>query len=397
MRSLIKFFSSLKLTVWLLTASMLLVFFGTLDQVHFGIWQTQKLYFESFFVIWSYPEQWGFYEQLFWLRLPLPGGYLLGGLLLINLVAAHLTRFQLSFKKCGLFLIHFGLILLIVSELLTDLLAHESQMAVSEGQRSNYSENFRDNELVLINRQADTQDTVHAISSEALSIQEAIAIPETELTIRCLQYFPNSSLIQTKEGGSASPADKGLAAKMRVHIQPKAISYSDDEVNTVSAYVEVKAAGTILGTWLVSNVIGDRFPPQLVNWQDQEWELALRFQRSYYPFEFELIDFKHDKYPGSEIPFNFSSEVQVHHQKPNLSQRALIYMNHPLRYAGLTFYQASFADEDTTSIFQVVRNPGWLLPYISVLLMGLGMCLQFGLHFYKFLRKRRGSPSAAQA
>jgi cytochrome c biogenesis factor len=165
MRSLIKFFSSLKLTVWLLTASMLLVFFGTLDQVHFGIWQTQKLYFESFFVIWSYPEQWGFYEQLFWLRLPLPGGYLLGGLLLINLVAAHLTRFQLSFKKCGLFLIHFGLILLIVSELLTDLLAHESQMAVSEGQRSNYSENFRDNELVLINRQADTQDTVHAISS----------------------------------------------------------------------------------------------------------------------------------------------------------------------------------------------------------------------------------------
>ena len=27
---------------------MLLVFFGTLDQVHFGIWQTQKLYFESF-------------------------------------------------------------------------------------------------------------------------------------------------------------------------------------------------------------------------------------------------------------------------------------------------------------------------------------------------------------
>tara|TARA_B110000008_G_scaffold94268_1_gene96696 strand:+ start:1152 stop:2342 length:1191 start_codon:yes stop_codon:yes gene_type:complete len=395
MSSLIKFFSSLKLTVWLLTASMLLVFFGTLDQVHFGIWQTQKLYFESFFVVWSYPEQWGFYQQLFWLRLPLPGGYLLGGLLLINLVAAHLTRFQLSFKKCGLFLIHFGLILLIFSELLTDLLAHESRMAVSEGQRSNYSENFRANELVLINRQADTQDTVHAISSQALSTQKAIVIPETELTIRCVRYFSNSSLIQSKEGGTTSPADKGLGART-AHIQPKAISYSDDEVNTVSAYVEVSAAGTVLGTWLVSNVIDDRYPPQIVNWQDQEWELALRFQRSYYPFEFELIDFKHDKYPGTEIPFNFSSEVQVHHQKPNLNQRALIYMNHPLRYAGLTFYQASFADEDTTSIFQVVRNPGWLLPYISVLLMGLGMCLQFGLHFYKFLRKRRGSPSAAQ-
>ena len=150
---------------------------------------------KAFFVVWAYPEQWGLYNQLFWLRLPLPGGYLLGGLLLINLVAAHLTRFQLSFKKCGLFLIHFGLILLIFSELLTDLLAHESQMAVSEGQRSNYSENFRDNELVLINRQADTHDTVHAIRSEALRTLDAITIPDTEFTVRCVRFFqiPTSS------------------------------------------------------------------------------------------------------------------------------------------------------------------------------------------------------------
>ena len=70
---------------------------------------------------------------------------------------------------------------------------------------------------------------------------------------------------------------------MRVHIQPKAISYNDDEVNTVSAYVEVSAAGTVLGTWLVSNVIGERFPPQIVNWQDQEWELALRFSAAITP------------------------------------------------------------------------------------------------------------------
>ena len=320
------------------------------------------------------------------------GGYLLGGLLLINLVAAHLTRFQLSFKKCGLFLIHFGLILLIFSELLTDLLAHESQMAVSEGQRSNYSENFRDNELVLINRQADTHDTVHAISSKALNTLEAIAIPGTTLhdpmrsILSEFYYYPNEK--------PTSPADKGWLLKKNVAITPAPMRYDDEPI--VSAYVKIIAAGHSIGTWLVSNVIDNEKYPQIVRWQNQEWELALRFQRSYYPFEFELIDFKHDKYPGTEIPFNFSSEVQVHHQNPNLNQKALIYMNHPLRYAGLTFYQASFADEDTTSIFQVVRNPGWLLPYISVLLMGLGMCLQFGLHFYKFLRKRHGSPSAAQ-
>ena len=128
----------------------------------------------------------------------------------------------------------------------------------------------------------------------------------------------------------------------------------------------------------------------MVDTGDRSFEIALRFTRHYYPFEIELIDFKHEKYPGTEVPFNFSSEVKVTHQDSTKNQKALIYMNHPLRYEGLTFFQASFANQDKTSIFQVVRNPGWLLPYLSVLLMGLGMCVQFGMHFFKFLRKQRG-------
>lgn len=395
MRSLIKFFSSLKLTVWLLTASMLLVFFGTLDQVHFGIWQTQKLYFESFFVVWAYPEQWLLYDLFFWLRLPLPGGYLLGGFLLINLLAAHITRFQLSLKKCGLFLIHFGLILLIISELLTDLLSHESRMLIDEGSRSNFSTNVRQHELVLIDRKSKDFDTVFAVTGEALKQPEPIPIPGTPLLVQCIQYYPNSYTVEAK-AESSSPADKGYAVERNRILKPVAISYDDNKPNFVSAYVKIFADGQPIGTWLVSELLEYKNIKQIVRWKEQEWELALRLQRTYYPFEFELIDFKHDKYPGTKIPFNFSSEVQVHHKNPNLNQRALIYMNHPLRYAGLTFYQSSFMNEDTTTVLQVVRNPGWLLPYISVLLMGLGMCLQFGLHFYKFLRKRRGSPSAAQ-
>jgi len=146
-----------------------------------------------------------------------------------------------------------------------------------------------------------------------------------------------------------------------------------------------------LGTWLVSNVLDDRFPAQVVEAGDRAWDVALRFKRHYYPFEIELIEFSHDRYPGTEIPFNFSSEVIVHHTDSSKTRKALIYMNHPLRYEGLTFYQASFANDDRTSIFQVVRNPGWLLPYVSVLLMGLGMAVQFGIHFFRFLRKRQGA------
>ena len=63
-------------------------------------------------------------------------------------------------------------------------------------------------------------------------------------------------------------------------------------------------------------------------------------------------------------------------------------MNNPLRHAGLTFYQASFEKGDTVSILQVVRNPGWVLPYVSCVMMGLGLLVQFGIHLFGFVRKR---------
>ena len=390
MKSLFQFFSSLKLTVVLLSFSLILIFFGTLDQVQYGIWHTQELYFESFMVVWAFPEHAPLGQHLHWIRIPMPGGYLLGGMLLINLLAAHITRFKLSWAKCGIFLIHSGLILLLVSELMTDILAVESQMPVDEGGTSNYSQDFRENELVFIDRSHPEHDSVHTIPASLLKPGKRIEVPNTSLSIRTVRYHGNAEIGRATSGSPAeSIATRGAAVRMGIIVNPKPETYSEDKINTVTAFVEVIKGEDSLGTWLVSNVMDERFPPQMVDAGDRSFEIALRFTRHYYPFEIELIDFKHEKYPGTEVPFNFSSEVKVTHQDSTKNQKALIYMNHPLRYEGLTFFQASFANQDKTSIFQVVRNPGWLLPYLSVLLMGLGMCAQFGMHFFKFLGKQR--------
>ncbi|MEY4925482.1 MAG: hypothetical protein RL598_2001, partial [Verrucomicrobiota bacterium] len=60
----------------------------------------------------------------------------------------------------------------------------------------------------------------------------------------------------------------------------------------------------------------------------------------------------------------------------------------PLRYAGLTYFQAGFENNDRTSILQVVRNPNWILPYVACLLLGFGLIVQFGIHLVSFSRKR---------
>ena len=57
-----------------------------------------------------------------------PGGYLIGMLLLLNLIAAHTSRFKFSREKIGLWIIHAGLILLLLGQLSTDMFAVESQM-----------------------------------------------------------------------------------------------------------------------------------------------------------------------------------------------------------------------------------------------------------------------------
>jgi hypothetical protein len=63
-------------------------------------------------------------------------------------------------------------------------------------------------------------------------------------------------------------------------------------------------------------------------------------------------------------------------------------MNNPLRYAGLTYFQAGFENNDRTSILQVVRNPNWILPYVACLMLGFGLIVQFGIHLVSFSRKR---------
>jgi len=89
---LIKLFASLRLTVVILVLAMALVFAGTLAEVHLGLYRAQSEFFRSFFVYWQ-PQHPAWKIPVF------PGGYLIGVLLLINLVAAHSSRFKFSREK----------------------------------------------------------------------------------------------------------------------------------------------------------------------------------------------------------------------------------------------------------------------------------------------------------
>ncbi|MCZ7634658.1 MAG: hypothetical protein M5U12_00425 [Verrucomicrobia bacterium] len=124
--SLVRFFSSLRLTVVCLALATVLVFVGTMAQVEQGLYAVQSRYFQSFFVFWELPGT--------GLRIPVfPGGYLIGGVLIINLLVAYGVRFGLKRLRPGLILIHVGLVFLLLGQLWTDLSQQESVMQLAEG------------------------------------------------------------------------------------------------------------------------------------------------------------------------------------------------------------------------------------------------------------------------
>ena len=128
--------------------------------------------------------------------------------------------------------------------------------------------------------------------------------------------------------------------------------------------------------------------PQEISHAGRTYQIALRPERYYKPFSLHLQEFRHDKYPGTDIPKNFSSRVRILHADTKEDREVLIYMNNPLRYGGETYYQASFDTDDQGSILQVVRNPSWLTPYLSCVLVGLGLVVQFLTHLIPFLKRR---------
>jgi ResB-like family len=374
---LIKFFTSLRLTVVLLVLSLVLIFIGTLAEVHLGLYKAQAEFFRSFFIYW-HPA------HATWKIPVFPGGYLIGAALVINLIAAHLSRFKLTRDKIGLWIIHAGLILLILGQLATDLFAVESQMHLREGQMKNYSEAERVDELAVTDITDKKLEIVVAIPEWVLTKKGDIQNKQLPFVVRVKEFYPNSELSTNAAPGLARVnADFGFGAGL--WWKPKPRETAMDRRDMPSALVEIMTPQDSRGTWLVSEWLEQS---QTFNVGGRTYQLQLRPVRFYLPFSLRLLKFHHDIYQGTDIPKNFSSQLLLNRPDTGERREVLIYMNNPLRYDGRTFYQASFDTDNAGSVLQVVKNPGWLTPYLACILIATGMVVQFLSHLVPFLRRR---------
>jgi len=409
----VAFFTSLKLTCVLLAFSIVLVFVGTLAQVDDGIYVVQAHYFKQWLVIGMH---------LFGRHIPfiLPGGYLLGTLLLVNLVAAHIYRFQLTTRKIGIQLAHAGVILLLVGQLATDMFSRQMQVDFSEGQTMAYCQSVTDYELIFRSGDVET-----AIPAKMLKTGSDLTAEKTGLPfdVHVKAFWKNSDVEFRAPMMQNGPplASNGIALNFNFRQQPPVETV--DEKNIPTALIELSGPNDAPSDWVVSAWAGDESlieeeqnqyvqmvganmahnianqlaAPQSVEINGKQFTFWMRPLRFHTPFSLTLLKATHTVYQGTDIPKDFHSRVQLKNPQTGENREVEISMNHPLRYDGLTFYQyqmdagqvAERAGRVPSSVLLVVKNPSWLTPYIGCGMVAAGLTIQFLFHLVGFISKRR--------
>ena len=395
MQSFLQLVTSLRLTVVCLGMAIVLVFAGTLAQVEIGLWDAQKYYFQSFLVFWR-PEGWS-------MRIPVwPGGDLLGWVLVLNLIGAHFKRFKFSRKKVGILLTHVGVLMLLVGQFVTELFQVESFMRLEEGETRSYSESHRKTELAIVEMTGDSS-RVTVIPDSFLQKSGEIHDAKLPFTLRVKEWHANSEPQFNRQDGLTFKGSAVSAKLDEMNFPLIAIEISANGTNlieaTVSSFLSNERAAGSIAKWLRNEFGADPAvmlaQPHFTH-EGKTYRLSLRPARYYkfndatQPYSLTLLDFRHDLYPGTQMAKNFSSLVRVRNPQTGEDREALIQMNSPLRYGGEAYYQGSFDPEnDRVTILQVVRNPVWLAPYISCLIIAAGLLVHFVMGLVNFGRRAR--------
>ena len=383
--------ASLKLTVALFALSLVIVFYGTLAQVDQGIWYVVKQYFRSL-LVWI-PLKVVLFNSLNSspFAVPFPGGWLIGGLLFTNLLAAHAIRFKLNWRRSGIFVLHAGVLIMMLGEFITGLFAVEGIMQITVGEQTNYVSHYHDAELAVINVSDPKVDDTVAIPATVLRHDKVVKHEDLPFDIELVRYLPNAVLSDDPKHENLATAGFG---KSQTVTEVPVVSGADpkQKIDTPAAFVTLKekGAGHDLGTYLV-----------FFEWREQpvevngvKYTISLRAKRTYRPYSVYLQKADHKLHPGTDMAKDFSSYVVIHDPDGKELRSARIFMNHPLSFDGATFYQAEMQtqpDGRRVTGLQVVRNPGWIMPYLSCLLVAAGMLFHFGLNLFQFLQRRIAS------
>ena len=371
-KNIIRKIGSPKFFVFVIMWLIVLVFVGTIAQRDNGLYLVQKEYFYSW-IKWFGP-------------IPTPSAKLCMLIIFINLSCYFFKNGIWRLRKIGITITHCGVMLMLMGSALTYLFSIEGNMIIDEGNRSNYFENYYTKEFAIINTSNSEYDYYTIFDESLLSRNNSLIHSSIPFQIKVIDYFINCKPVNVSELLTRDENLKGMAKNF--YLQEMA-SEKDYEHNRPGIVYELSGLNDNSKNGIYILFFAQSIPSTLTI-NNEKYEFIIRPHRTYVPFEIELVDFEKVMHPGTEIAKSFSSEVNLIDK--DISRKVLIKMNEPLRHYNYTFYQASFIEDGDkqTTVLATVRNYGRMFPYISSIIMCLGIL--FHMLIMVFL-KRTGNES----
>ncbi len=350
-------------TLWL----MVLLFIGTVAQKDIGLHQAQMKYFSSYFVLLGGV-------------VPVPGGVITMGFIFVGLLSKLVYKTPFTVKNSGIAITHLGSFLLLTGGLLTGLFSVEGSMVIPEGSSVNFFKDYHKLELAVVDTSPKDHDITTAFGEGHIKVGNTLKSKDVPFEIKILEFCENCNILPRK----TQAPDNFIGFAQRFSLSDKNLEKEDSENRSGVLY-------QISGTDNDGIYLNVEYMPvtQTFNVKGKEYAVEIRHKHYPLPFELELIDFEKKVHAATTMAKSYSSVVILRDGK--LNQRTIVQMNEPIRYKGYTFYQSSFVDEGgkQTTILATVKNIGRMFPYISSMIICIGLMIHLLLNSEKLFSSRQ--------
>lgn len=353
---IIGFLGSFTLACIIFMLLFVLTFFGTLEQQNASLHDVRTKYFDSLLF---FPEN---------LPIPLPGANLLLGVLFCNLMVGGMIRMRRTWSRAGIFVIHIGIAVLLLSSLIEGIFSKKGMMQVWEGETGSAFQSTEIWDLSILEQLPEGRQRSYTIpegnlpGSGETARYRAEGLPfEIELSGYLRNCRPRAAM-----AGSDS-----LEGFLLTEVPP---ATKEDERNLPG--ITAKLVGKDVRREALLWGVPDR-PPYVATIDGRNWAVELHPRRWPLPFSVTLRDFQHEVHPRTDMARSFSSDVT--RVENNVATDVHISMNEPMRHGGYIFYQSGYGPQPAApgarmwSVFSVVENPADRGPWVAVTIIALGL------------------------
>jgi hypothetical protein len=380
---LFAFLSSYGLAITVLTFLLLITFLGTLSQKDIGLLDSQRKYFDSWWLI----HDLDLGGTL--IPVPLPGGGLLMVILFFNMLCGAVIRIRKGWRTIGVLISHLAIMFMLAAGFVSFLYKTEGAMPLFEVQASDQYQSYHDRII-----------EIHRYDSAGKGDDKALVIPmkhfedldpgkartffakDLPIEMQVTGYRRNANVVQAEEG------DKTAIDGYRIQEVKHA---KEDEANVTAVEITVKLKD---GAEQRAILWERQMEPFTVKVGDAAYAISISRMKWKLPFAIRLNDFVRELHPGTMKAKKYTSHVTK--ITDGKEEPKVVTMNVPVRDQGYVVYQASFSQNSNgeQSVFTVVTNPSDQWPLWSCVAVAIGLIIHFLMHLIRFL-SRSMKPKAA--